>query len=77
MERWTVFGLRTPALNGIALNHPYAGAQITIWKIQPMVVVTEELGWVRCLDGFYRLGAIETGEHFPWNEPSLRITEWR
>ena len=77
MECWTVSGHRLPALKGIALNHPDAGAQIAMRKTSATVVVTKELDWARGPDEFYRLGPIETGEHYPWNEPSPRITEWR
>lgn len=77
IDRWALCGKRFPILSGIAIDHPEATQRIDIWQTTRIAVAAENLGWVRCADRFYRLGQIEDGQHFPWNEPSLHMHEWK
>lgn len=77
IERWTVVATRMPALHGVAINHPSAGGQIAVYTTAPLMVAAEGQRWIRCSEGFWRLGNIEDGSHFPWNDASIHIREWR
>lgn len=76
IERWKVVAARVPVLHGVAINHPSASGPISVFTTAPLVVAAEGQRWIRCGEGFWRLGGIEDGQHFPWNEPSLHLREW-
>lgn len=77
IERWAVVAARVPALHGVAIKHPAADAQISMYTTAPLVIAAEGQRWIRCSEGFWRLGNIEDGSHFPWNDASIHIREWR
>lgn len=77
LERWSVVAARVPVLQGIAIGHPSELGTFAPMSTAPLVIAAEDRRWIRCWDGFWRLGRIEDGQDSVWSDPSVTIREWR